>query len=507
MSTKPLTAILLLLLIRSAPVLADYPPDVLTYLDTGRSVNGLATDGADRVYYTDGIEVHKLLPALGELASWSGLVCSPFGVAANPQAVFVSDGFGGGTCPVYKIQKFSTNGNFLGWWCSENSNCASGYLFLDGEDLYATYMNRIMRFDTEGRLLASWESDSNLDLRRMALGKDGDLYVAEFQGNQILRFDPDLTGYEVYIPNGTDEQSVTGPRGVAFDPDGDLYVIDRGRDLIRKFDSHGRLLTEWEQDDMTGAVTVDSEGYLYVGLTSRLVKFDNKAGSPPEEALPPHPAAIFLHVGKASGKRLACDEMPRSPSQVVTQGSADPSGNSRYYVYLLGSPQTLGVENAGITGMQMGIRFTGTSETDPRITVFGWTPCSIMNFPQDGWPASGTGNTITWTVNPTTCQQEEMVLAGFMYVSAYAPAIVAVTGFPTADPENPSNGLAKVTDCGGAEIVVDPSRLAWVSFGGAKMGGDAVGCNPLYGPCQEALAPVLPTTWGRIKTKYAVDPH
>jgi len=507
MPTKWFATILLLALTRIPPASADYPPDVLTYLSTDHSIYALASDGGDHLYYTDGFAAYRLSSALGELNSWSGYICVPYGIAANSEAVFISEGAGGSPCVGNKIQKFDTGGHYLGSWCPEISNCFAGFLLLDGENLYAAHINRIRRFDTEGRLLAAWEGDPSLDLRRMDLGKDGNLYVVDSVGDRILRFDPDLTGYEVFIPRGTDEQSVTTPRGLAVDPDGDFFVIDRGRNLIREFDRHGRLLTEWPQLSMTGAAVVDPQGYLYVGTSDRIIKFDNKPGTAPEEPLPPHPAAIFLHVGKATGHRLACDEMPRYASQVITEGSADPSGNSRFYVYLLGSPRTLDGPNAGITGMQMGLKFLGASEADPRIGVFGWTPCSVLDFPQDGWPASGTGNTITWTVNPSTCQQKEMVLAGFMYVSAYAPAVLAVTGLPTADPENPSHDLAKVTDCQGAEIVVDPSRLAWVSFGGAAVGGNDAGCNPLYGPCEGALVPALRTTWGRIKSKYTPVHH
>jgi hypothetical protein len=306
---------------------------------------------------------------------------------------------------------------------------------------------------------------------------------------EVLRFDPDLTGFEVFIPNGSEDGKVMEPRGVAFGPDGILYVVDTGSRRVHRFDGQGHFLGSWETLPYvpTGSIAVDDDGYLYLGTFWQLLKFDNKPGP---GAVPPHPPAVLLHVGKVTGRGLECESVPKSPSEVLTKGTVDASGTARYYVYLLASPSTID-GNSGLTGLQIGLNFAAeTGSVNDSFSLFGWNTCSVLDFPQDGWPASGTGNTITWMAD--VCQRQEMLLAGYMYMSAYAPGTLSVTPYPVTE-------LAKIAVCGGAEMIVDPSDLGWVAFGKTE---NITGCNPIYQDCTKGLVPVLPTTWGRLKERF-----
>ena len=50
-------------------------------------------------------------------------------------------------------------------------------------------------------------------------------------------------------------------------------------------------------------------------------------------------------------------------------------------------------------------------------------------------------------------------------------------------------------------VLITDFLLFVLSMGGAMMGLNADGCNPLLGPCSGPTA-VKPTTWGRLKTKF-----
>jgi hypothetical protein len=92
----------------------------------------------------------------------------------------------------------------------------------------------------------------------------------------------------------------------------------------------------------------------------------------------------------------------------------------------------------------------------------------------------------------------DLIPGGYFTVSAYDPSVMSIIPFPPS-------GFIKLATCRGAETIaeshVEPSRTGWISLGGAAVGADTDGCNPLLGPCLSAT-PVQPTTWGKIKALY-----
>jgi DNA-binding beta-propeller fold protein YncE len=65
----------------------------------------------------------------------------------------------------------------------------------------------------------------------MALGSDGNLYVASRGTDNILRYGKDGEFLGVFASTGLD-----APEGITFGPDGDLYVASRATDEIRRYD-------------------------------------------------------------------------------------------------------------------------------------------------------------------------------------------------------------------------------------------------------------------------------
>ena len=61
--------------------------------------------------------------------------------------------------------------------------------------------------------------------------------------------------------------------GLTIGPDGTIYVLDNGNDLVQTFDGSGAFLTKWgsygdaegEFDDPDGGIVADSNGDIYVG--------------------------------------------------------------------------------------------------------------------------------------------------------------------------------------------------------------------------------------------------
>ncbi|MFK8021832.1 MAG: PKD domain-containing protein [Pseudomonadales bacterium] len=92
----------------------------------------------------------------------------------------------------------------------------------DGNFYVAGYeSDNIVRFAANGNYLGVFSSDSRLDFpTSVAWGGDGNLYVSNYDGNNILRFLPDGTFDRVFSSGG----ELNGPEDLVFGPDGDLYV-------------------------------------------------------------------------------------------------------------------------------------------------------------------------------------------------------------------------------------------------------------------------------------------
>jgi hypothetical protein len=199
------------------------------------------------------------------------------------------------------------------------------------------------------------------------------------------------------------------------------------------------------------------------------------------------PGAVMLHVAPYQTTTDPCSLAPTSAGDIVTEGQAGEGGD--YFVYILGTSNS----SLGVAGIRTGIEYSATGKGGKGMVVHDWTACSFLYFPSGTWPASGSGNTMTWDTEH--CPHTNLVAGGYFYVTAYSPSTMAVVGYP-------NTGQVQVADCQ-VNILdaapLNPVRLGWVAL------ETTGGCNPLTGPCDKP-APAEPATWGAIKAKFGSNP-
>jgi hypothetical protein len=202
-------------------------------------------------------------------------------------------------------------------------------------------------------------------------------------------------------------------------------------------------------------------------------------------------ALHLTHPPAKSGTAYVCqNESPNtlgvSCSNYVVEGTTQ-TPYSLYLVVAGADPADTSEALAqGTLGVSLGIAYNAAPSRG--IDVTGWTLCADLEFPND-WPNAGGGNVITWVNCQNTVLNPDGIHAvvGAFSVYAYdADTFIITPNFKAL------NALA-VADCNGAQWEVNPTQTARAGFSN-------YGCNPCVSFCLDD--PVLPLTWGKVKSKY-----
>ena len=127
--------------------------------------------------------------------------------------------------------------------------------------------------------------------KEAATDASGNVYVTEFNGCEVRKFDAAGNFLSKWGSCGTAAGQLSLPHGIAVSPSGFVYVVESGNHRVQKFDSVGNHVTMWgspgtgdgqfadeainDENDVFGVAT-DHAGNVYVADTKndRVQKFD-----------------------------------------------------------------------------------------------------------------------------------------------------------------------------------------------------------------------------------------
>jgi hypothetical protein len=245
-----------------------------------KGVSSLAIDSSGNVYVADSgnNRIQKFDSNGGYLGQW-GAWGSGDGAFKNPTSVAV-DGSGN----VYvadtdnnRIQKFTSTGTFVTKWGSTGTgdgqfNYPTGVAVDSSGKVYvADYgNNRIQKFTSAGVFIYAWGNSGPAQQRLIhpsgvAVDASGNIYVADSGNNRVQKYKPDYSFDIKWGSFGSADGQFINPASIAVDSSGNVYVDDSGNNRIQKFTSTGTFVTKWGSTgtgdgQFNGSMGIASEG-------------------------------------------------------------------------------------------------------------------------------------------------------------------------------------------------------------------------------------------------------
>ena len=239
--------------------------------ELSRPMNLSVRDGALYVaeYFNDRIQVFSLdglpLRIIGKAGSGPGEFNAPGGVAVDREgAIYVADFYN------HRIQKLTSDGAFIRQWGAKLAETDDSIMGSFGDlaaddagdsfsyptdmaiagdgNLYVAdgYNDRVQAFNADGTFSHKWGGPFAANIygpfkgwfatvTSIAIGPNGNIFVADFYNDRIQKFTPDGTFLTSFGQRGNGKGELHFPIAVAVADDGSVFVADYGNNRITKW--------------------------------------------------------------------------------------------------------------------------------------------------------------------------------------------------------------------------------------------------------------------------------
>ena len=253
--------------------------------------------------YTERRITLTALRAIGSQGSGPGQLLRPKDVALDADGnLYVADSGN------HRIVVFSPDGKFLRAWGRQGA--ANGEfnepwgIAVDAERGFVyvadTWNHRIQKFDLKGTFITQWGSGTIVDTggqavgfegqffgpRDIAIDAEGNLYVTDTGNERVQKFDPDGNFLAQWGGDGTAPGMFKEPVGIAISPtSGDIFIADTWNRRVQRFDKDFNPIAQWfvqgwESQSVVNKpyIAVDAQDNVYVTdpESFRVIQFNNR---------------------------------------------------------------------------------------------------------------------------------------------------------------------------------------------------------------------------------------
>ena len=172
----------------------------------------------------------------------------------------------------------------------------------------------LLKLDPSGRLLESWGSGMLDFPHGLDLDDDGNVWVADQRGHQVLKFDSDGELVMTIGEKGTsgDPPLLAEPTDVVVASNGDIFITEghsftQGANRVSKYTSGGVFITSWGgtgsavgEFNVPHTIALDSQGRVFVGDrgNNRIEIFDQQGNF----------LDVWYQFGRPSGIAIGADD-------------------------------------------------------------------------------------------------------------------------------------------------------------------------------------------------------
>jgi DNA-binding beta-propeller fold protein YncE len=184
----------------------------------------------------------------------------------------------------YRIKKFDSKGRLLTQWGSAGKGDGQFVrpwsVEVDSSGVVYVGDSRVQKFASDGQFIGEWKSEDFKSARNtpweFALDSHGNLFVIEYAEFRISKFAPDGKLLAQWGTRGSGDGEFSGALGLAVDAYDDVYVADTWNRRVQKFDSTGKFLAKWGLGGDRGidiAVRPSGSGDVYVASFDAIGRF------------------------------------------------------------------------------------------------------------------------------------------------------------------------------------------------------------------------------------------